>query len=253
MRMTTAERVTRSPEEEEALRRLVDGARMDQKTFHALYLLTPPGFEAELIGGVVYVASPVSRRHSKPHAALVHWLMTYEAATPGVEGLDDGTAVLGDESEPQPDAALLIRPEFGGQSAVEENDCVAGSPELVAEVSDTTAGVDLGAKKVDYLAGGAKEYVVVDVGRRAVHWFARRRGKWADLPAGVDGYFRSATFPGLWLDPAAVLDHRLQQLTAALVVGLATPEHAAFVAELEARRKAKAKPKKSKRKTKKPE
>ena len=36
---------------------------MDQKTFHALYLQTPEGFKAELIGGIVYVASPVSLRH----------------------------------------------------------------------------------------------------------------------------------------------------------------------------------------------
>ena len=59
--------------------------------------------------------------------------------------------------------------------------------------------------------------------------------------AGADGVFRSAVFPGLWLDPRGLFAENTRQLTAAVKKGLASPEHAAFVAELEARRK-KAKP-----------
>ncbi len=37
-----------------ATRRLVEGQRLDQPTFHALEQATPPGTRAELIDGVVH-------------------------------------------------------------------------------------------------------------------------------------------------------------------------------------------------------
>ncbi len=42
--------------------------------------------KAELVEGVVYVASPVRiKNHGRPHAQIVGWLVTYSAATPGVD------------------------------------------------------------------------------------------------------------------------------------------------------------------------
>jgi hypothetical protein len=47
--------------------------------------------------------------------------------------------------------------------------------------------------------------------------------------------YRSQVFPGLWLDPHALFDDDSERLFATLDRGLATPEHAAFVADLAAR------------------
>ncbi|MBV8678664.1 MAG: hypothetical protein JO355_15990, partial [Planctomycetaceae bacterium] len=47
-----------------------------------------------------------------------------------------------------------------------------------------------------------------------------------------DGCYHSEAFPGLWLDPRALLDDDLDGLMATLERGLATAEHAAFVARL---------------------
>ena len=47
-----------------------------------------------------------------------------------------------------------------------------------------------------------------------------------------DGLYRSKVFPGLWLDPAALLRGDLAGVLATLDRGLASPEHAAFVAKL---------------------
>lgn len=80
---------------------LFNGDRMDQKTFHALYLRTPDGFKAELVGGVVYLASPVSFRHGRPHAALCLWLGSYQGVTPGTDALTNTTNLLDEDSEPQ--------------------------------------------------------------------------------------------------------------------------------------------------------
>ena len=42
--------------------KLVDGQRLDQPTFHALYAAMPAGTRAELIDGVVHMPSPVGLR-----------------------------------------------------------------------------------------------------------------------------------------------------------------------------------------------
>lgn len=65
MSVLTAKR-SKKPTPAEAVFLLENGASMDQPTFHELYKLTPEGFKAELIGGIVYVmASPTKIRKSK--------------------------------------------------------------------------------------------------------------------------------------------------------------------------------------------
>src|SRR5450631_2276062 len=46
-------------------RTLVEGQRLDQPTFHALYAAMPPGTRAELIDGVVHMPSPVGLEHGE--------------------------------------------------------------------------------------------------------------------------------------------------------------------------------------------
>jgi hypothetical protein len=48
--------------------------------------------------------------------------------------------------------------------------------------------------------------------------------------------YRSTVFPGLWLDPQALLKDDIDIVVKALERGLATPEHAAFVQRLAAAR-----------------
>jgi hypothetical protein len=77
-----------------------------------------------------------------------------------------------------------------------------------------------------------REYLVWRVGDRAVDWFALRGDRYEPLSAGPDGILRSEVFPGLWLDPAALIGENGQRLLAVLQEGLASPEHAAFVKRL---------------------
>lgn len=53
-----------------------------------------------------------------------------------------------------------------------------------------------------------------------------------------DGLLKSAVFPGLWLDAAALVNRDLAKVLAALAKGTTSPEHAAFVQQLATRRKA---------------
>ena len=61
---------------------------------------------------------------------------------------------LMEESAPQPDTALRIRPEFG-QSTVKEK-LAANAPEFVAEVCESSRSYDLGAKLKVYERSGVK-------------------------------------------------------------------------------------------------
>jgi hypothetical protein len=70
-----------------------------------------------------------------------------------------------------------------------------------------------------------------------VFWHARRRGRYVRRSRPADGCYRSEVFPGLWLDAVALFCGDLNGVIAALDRGLATPEHAAFVARLEQARR----------------
>src|SRR5436190_7692236 len=83
---------------------LETGDHLDQKTFHARYEAMPPGTRAELIGGIVFMPSPLKRPHGRIHLAINGWLWNYSKATPGVEAFDNATAILNEENEPQPDS-----------------------------------------------------------------------------------------------------------------------------------------------------
>jgi Uma2 family endonuclease len=218
-----------------ALPPLENGDHLDQPTFHARYQAMPEDSRAELIGGVVYVSSPQKVPHSKAQKLVVRWLDAYAEATPGTEALLNNTQILGPDSEPEPDACLFITPECGGRVYVDEDEYLNGPPELVVEVSSSTESIDLHRKKRDYEKAGVREYVVLALRMEQVFWFARRRGKYQEVALPADGVFRSREFPGLWLDAEALLGNDRRRVLAALAQGLATPEHAAFVANLRKR------------------
>jgi Uma2 family endonuclease len=210
---------------------LAAGQRLGQAEFLRRYEVTPPGFKAELIGGVVHVPSPVSRPHGRGSFCLTTWLGHYRARTPGVDGLENATTVMDELGVPQPDAQLRILPECGGQTR-DEGQYVAGAPELVVEVARSSRSIDLGDKRADYERAGVREYLVVTLDPDEVHWYVRRAKRLVRVRPGRDGLYRSKAFPGLWLDPAALLKRDIAAVLAALDRGLASPEHDAFVARL---------------------
>jgi Uma2 family endonuclease len=214
---------------------LVEGDRLDQAEFHRRYEAMPPGTRAELINGVVYMPSPTSPEHADAAGKAVTWLNLYELRTQGVQTLDGATVILGRTGEPEPDAVLRIRPESGGRTG-EERGLVRGAPELVVEVAKATRYIDLGPKLDDYERAGVQEYVVRALDPDEVIWHVLREGRLEAIAPGTDGLYRSEVFPGLWLDPQALLANDLGGLMAALERGLASPEHAEFVAKLSAAR-----------------
>jgi Uma2 family endonuclease len=210
---------------------LVEGERLDQAEFHRRYEAMPHGVKAELIDGVVYIPSPIGIDHGGASAAAIYWLGLYAMETPGAQVLDNATTILDARSEPQPDALLRIRPEFGGQTS-DDQGYVRGAPELVVEVAKSSRFIDLGPKLSAYERAGVLEYVVRALDPNEVLWFWLVQGALRRVDPDADGLYRSAVFPGLWLDPAALLAGDARRLRQVVEQGLATPEHAAFVARL---------------------
>jgi Uma2 family endonuclease len=208
---------------------------MTREEFHRIYEQMPEGFKAELIGGIVHVASPLKRRHGTNHLPLGTLFFAYEGNTPGVESGDNTTIVLGEKGEPQPDLYLRILEEFGGQSRVNADDYVEEAPELLAEIALSSQEVDLHGKRQDYARYGVLEYLVVCLREGQLRWFDLRADR--ELPLDADGVCRVRSFPGLWIHAEALLAKDYRRLMATLEQGLASPEHEAFIRRLESQRK----------------
>jgi Uma2 family endonuclease len=218
---------------------LENGDRLTRAEFERRYEAMPNLKKAELIEGEVYMPSPVRQRyHGRQHLHLNFWLCAYEGGTAGVEGGDNSTVRLDLDNMPQPDSLLFVQPEHGGRVRIGEDGYIEGAPDLVAEVASSSASYDLGKKLDAYRRNGVREYVVWRVLDRKIDWFMHREERFEPLPPGDDGILRSTVFPGLWLDPAALIRGDVYAVLAVVQQGLNSPEHVEFVARLEQARDA---------------
>jgi Uma2 family endonuclease len=207
---------------------LENGDALTRLEFERRYNAMPHLKKAELIEGIVYMASPLRfDSHAEPHANLMGWLWTYKIATPGVRLGDNPTVRLDSDNEPQPDAVLLIDSQFGGQSHLSQDGYIEGAPELVAEVSASTATIDLRDKKRAYRRNGVKEYIVWQVSDRKLDWFMLENEDYISL-IPEDGIIKSRVFPGLWLAVSSLLEGDMAQVMATLQLGLASVEYQDF-------------------------
>jgi len=212
---------------------LENGDKLTRPEFERRYDAMPQVKKADLIEGIVYMASPLRfRSHGKPHAYVMGWLATYESATPGVELGDNATVRLDPDNEPQPDACLIIA--NGGQSKISDDDYVEGAPELIVEVAASSVAIDLHEKLKVYRRNQVQEYLVWRVYDGEFDCFELRSGEYIQVESNADGVICSQVFPGLWLDKSALLTGNLAKVLEVLHQGLASAEHHIFVEKLSA-------------------
>jgi Uma2 family endonuclease len=210
---------------------LENGDQLTRPEFERRYEAMPHLKKAELIEGVVYVPSPVRYEgHGRQHSALNGWLVVYSASTPGVAVGDNTTVRLDLDNEPQPD--VLLRLTNGGQSRVAADGFIEGPPELVAEVASSSVAYDLHQKLEVYRRHGVREYIVWRTVDNEIDWFVLRDGRYERFSPSDSGVYKSESFPGLWLDAAAMLQGDLAGVLRALGDGIASREHAEFVQRL---------------------
>ncbi|BAY32904.1 hypothetical protein NIES2107_47980 [Nostoc carneum NIES-2107] len=212
---------------------LENGDRLSRHEFERRYQAMPNHKKAELIEGVVYLASPLRfERHAEPHGKIVVWLGTYQISTPGIKLGIEPTVRLDQDNEPQPDAVLFIDQSLGGQSRLTEDDYIEGAPELVIEIAASSAAYDLHDKKKAYRRNGIQEYIVWQILENKLDWFRLSESEYVPLEPNADGILQSQVMPGLWLAASALLAGNMSQVMTVLQAGLSSPEHTEFVTRL---------------------
>jgi Uma2 family endonuclease len=136
------------------------------------------------------------------------------------------------ENEVQPDVFLYLDAKLGGRAHPTEDDYLEGPPELIVEVAASSAAYDLHVKRRVYQRVGVQEYLALQVYEQRADWWALCEGVYQPLVADEKGILRSERFPGLWLNVPAFWAGNLAAALATLQEGLATPEHAAFAAQI---------------------
>ena len=212
---------------------LENGDSLTRPEFERRYAAMPRLKKAELIEGIVYLASPSRfETYAEPKADLLGWLWTYKIATPGVRLGDNPTVRLDLDNEPQPDVVLLIDRLCGGGSGLSSDGYIEGTPELVVEIAASTAAIDLRDKKRAYRRNGVREYLVWQTSERRFDWFVLEDGDYISQNPDASGVIRSSVYPGLWLAVGALLAGDMSQVLATLQAGLASAEYAAFKEQL---------------------
>ncbi|NES80715.1 MAG: Uma2 family endonuclease [Moorea sp. SIO2B7] len=210
---------------------LENGDKLTRSEFERRYYAMPNQKKAELIEGIVYMASPLRiNQHGEPHARIITWLGFYQSFTPNLQLGDNCTVRLDADNEPQPDALLRIK--NGGQSTISEDGYAEGAPELIVEIAASTVSLDLHQKLNVYRRNQVQEYLVWRVLDGEFDWFRLNNEQYMKLEPNADGIICSDIFPGLWLDRAALLAGNLAKVLEVLQVGLALPEHQSFVEQL---------------------
>lgn len=212
---------------------LEPGDHLARPEFERRYQAMPDLKKAELIEGKVYMAAALRlRSHAQPHANLLLWLGNYCVATLGLILADNPTVRLDFDNEPQPDIALFVDPDRGGQVRISPDDYIEGAPEWIAEITASSASYDLGDKKNVYRRHGVQEYLVWKVMEQALEWFILRDGDYISLEPDPDGILKSELYPGLWLDASALLRGEMLRVLEVLQAGIQTVQHQDFVNRL---------------------
>ena len=210
---------------------LENGDRLTRCEFERRYALRPDIKKAQLIEGIVYMPSPVSFVHAEAHAAINGLLCLYATSTAGVRVADNATVRLDLDNEPQPDVLLCIDAPAGGRARVSDG-YLEGAPELVVEVSVSSASIDLHDKLRAYRRNGVQEYVVWRTRDQRIDWFELADGDYRLLPADDAGVVRSRVFPGLRIACRALLAGDPAAALAELQKGIDSAEHRRFIARL---------------------
>ena len=210
---------------------LKHGEKLTRDEFERRYEAMPHLKKAELIGGIVYMGSPVRTDiHGKPHGYIMAWIGAYCAATPGVDFSDNATVHLDPDNEAQPDA--LLRIEEDGTSLLNDKGYIEGPPELIVEIAGTSADYDLHEKLDVYLRNGVAEYIVWQTQDGRLDWLRLVNEEYVPMLPDAEGLIESQVFPGLRLAVNALMDDDLATVLSELQKGLATTGHSAFVKQL---------------------
>jgi Uma2 family endonuclease len=237
LELVTAEAINPPVSSQRSMPVLHSGDRLTRTEFERRYNAMPQVKKAELIEGVVYMPSPVSRAHAEIHSRMNTVLGVYAATTPGAIVGDNGTVRLDPDNDPQPDVYLRLDEWLGGNASVSADGYLEGAPELIVEIAASSSSYDLHDKKNAYRRNRVQEYIVWQLYEEQILWFRLENEEYVEVKPDAKGILRSQIFPGLSLDVKAMLKGDVAKALKTLQTGLASPAHKAFVRKIAKARK----------------
>jgi len=153
--------------------------------------------KADLINGIIYMASPASLEHEDEFGFILMVVRGYVRRKGLGIVLGSRAAMwLSDENAPEPDLMFISKAKL----AKAAGKAVFGAAELVIEIiSPGSRRLDLVEKKELYAKFGVREYWVIDPYQQVAYFWKNNDGIWEDLPIDAMGIFRSSILPGFWL------------------------------------------------------
>ena len=170
----------------------------DLVTVEEFYCLVPDGQKADLLDGVIYMASPDTRRSDRLGGFIKVLLQGYAE----IRGLGEvyGSRFAFELSQfraPEPDVAFVRTARL---HLVSERRMVGGPDIAVEIVSRDSRQRDYGEKKQLYAEAGVSEYWIVDPLQRRVEFHRLHAGRYELVPLEHNHIFRSGVLEGFWLD-----------------------------------------------------
>jgi len=166
-------------------------------TFGEFMELVQEDQKADLLEGVIYLASPENTDHND----LIRWLslvmgMFIEARNPGRLTINKVAYRLSERTAPEPDLAFVS----ASRLAKIKPGYVEGPPDLAIEiVSPDSVDRDYENKRLRYEEGGVKEYWIIDPLDETVLFLVNENGRFKEQP--LPGHvLESRVLLGLKLD-----------------------------------------------------
>ena len=167
-------------------------------TVDEFFDLVPDGQKADLIDGVIYMASPDTPHNAELTFIIHHLVRGWTRLHGGGKVYQSRVAyVLGPRTSPEPDVAF-ISPE---RLAQVKKTRVHGPPDLAVEiVAEESQSRDYDRKKRLYEASGVREYWIIDPLQQRCEFYRLSGGRYAPIPLRDEHFFHSEVLPGFWLD-----------------------------------------------------
>jgi Uma2 family endonuclease len=166
--------------------------------------LVKDGMKADLINGVMIVATPASYTHERLFGFLMRLVGDYaEAKDLGVILGSRSLVEVGPREGYEPDLCFVAQDRLD----IINETSITGPPDLVVEIiSPSTRQSDAYAKKEGYARLGVPEYWLIDPDNRAVAFYRLTESGYVEGPV-EDGVYHSLAVPGLWLRLDWLWDH----------------------------------------------
>jgi Uma2 family endonuclease len=173
-------------------------ADSDLVTVEEFFCLVPEGQKADLIDGVIYMASPDTRRSDRVGGLIKFLLQGYAEA----KGLGEvyGSRFAFELTEfraPEPDVAFVRTERL---TLVSERRMVGGPDIAVEIVSRDSRQRDYGEKKQLYADAGVAEYWIIDPLQQRCEFHRLHEGRYELVPLEHNRIFRSVVLERFWLD-----------------------------------------------------